>query len=854
MTITALDFWNDPDVLERAEADLERLAGEDVSLAFANLDAFGRGAVLYALDYGLAVFRLRPQDKRPLRAGWRAEATSDPVEVVRLFEQSPGANVGAAMGEPSGVDLIDADIDRKKEKNGPLALEVAGYYIPETWTAQTGRGGFHYYVKHRPGLKNQDGFLDGVDYKSTGGLVVLPPSIHPNGTPYTWLNTPGAVALAESPDWLPEAIPAREARPKEARATPTLDLPPTNGTAGDVDPYVSKAISDELSAVASAGEGTRNSTLNLAAFNLGQLCPRYASASDLLERLVAAAVSVGLSEGEARKTAGSGLSSGAKDPREIEPPHTKQERARKSIFSVALTQAEDASDGADVDAEEIAARAAEIEEALVSRPQTDPGAAERIVVQYQQDIRLVRSNIPGAATRPLLWSERLGRWSYDSGVALKIMALKTARRTHKLAAGRIDEAAEALKADPESAEAKNALAAAESLSKWARRSEGNARLEAAADCVYMSQKLEIDAEEIDARPMLMNVGNGTLDLETGKLRAPSRADLMTSGAPVKYDPAARAPTFERVVSEMFAGRDDVVAFVQEFVGLCLSGIVGGHAKAIPIFYGPSGNNGKSTLIDALFGVFGPYATETAAATFYAKPAHMQGGPSNDLAAIAGKRLTTAVETSSGARLDEATLKKISGGDMMVARFMHKEFFAFRPQAKIIFVTNHLPRVDACSPAMWTRLRLIPFEVEFGKPGAPPLDETIPAQLRAEAPGILNWALEGFGRFLADGFTPSPTVADATSEFRDSEDWLDEFLSTYAFEGENQRVDRADLWKAFRQAEDGRPRVSRPKFYEAVGGKYSLHKSDGKRYFLGLDLNTEGRNLISRSRLPDWGRN
>ena len=96
--------------------------------------------------------------------------------------------------------------------------------------------------------------------------------------------------------------------------------------------YGAKALQGELAAVRSAQPGTRNATLNRAAFSLGQLlaggalnCGRW----PLEDELLAAALACGLPEEEARKTITSGLDKGAQSPRSVpeRPAPTQQDAA-----------------------------------------------------------------------------------------------------------------------------------------------------------------------------------------------------------------------------------------------------------------------------------------------------------------------------------------------------------------------------------------------------------------------------------------------------------------------------------------------------------------------------------------------
>ena len=64
------------------------------------------------------------------------------------------------------------------------------------------------------------------------------------------------------------------------------------------------------------------------------------------------------------------------------------------------------------------------------------------------------------------------------------------------------------------------------------------------------------------------------------------------------------PTWERFIREVFADDAETIAFVQRAVGYSLTGKIIEHV--IIVLYG-LGSNGKTTLIDALHGLPGPYA-------------------------------------------------------------------------------------------------------------------------------------------------------------------------------------------------------------------------------------------------------
>ena len=160
----------------------------------------------------------------------------------------------------------------------------------------------------------------------------------------------------------------------------------------------------------------------------------------------------------------------------------------------------------------------------------------------------------------------------------------------------------------------------------------------------------------------------------------------------------------------------------------------------------------------------------------------------------GKRFVTASEVNEGARWNEARLKALTGGDYIPARFLHAEFFTFRPVAKFWFAVNTKPQAHDHSHGFWRRLRLIPFPCTF------PIDKKLSAALMAEAAGILAWAVRGCLRWQLDGLQAPAIVTTTTDEYREDSDPLSEFLRAACVIGDtvaDSEMSASDLYKHYR---------------------------------------------------------
>lgn len=158
-----------------------------------------------AIKYAKLKWPIFPANlKSPAIKDWRTLATINPQKIASLFNVHH-TGIALATGKESGVIVVD--IDNKNGVNGFLALENAGVELPDTVSVLTPTGGRHYYFKFIPNLKNSAGVLgsgSGVDIRTDGGLVILPPSMHPIGGTYEWMSdqSPWEIEIAEFPQEL----------------------------------------------------------------------------------------------------------------------------------------------------------------------------------------------------------------------------------------------------------------------------------------------------------------------------------------------------------------------------------------------------------------------------------------------------------------------------------------------------------------------------------------------------------------------------------------------------------------------------------------------------------------------------
>jgi len=233
------------------------------------------GMLAHAIAYaraGIPVLPLVPGGKNPATTHGKDDATTDLAQIEQWWTRRPRSNIG--VRPLHGQVVLDVDV----QHGGPAFMEaLRDRYgpLPSTWVARTGQGGQHIWLRCDGPFRGKLG--TGVDIKSHSGYLVAPPSIHPNGNRYSWLNDN---PIVNAPEWL---------RPMIAPLARTETFQSRSRVYGD---------SQLVDAVANAPAGLRNKLLYWAA----RRAVESGTFGELRDRLEATAVASGLTEYETRLT------------------------------------------------------------------------------------------------------------------------------------------------------------------------------------------------------------------------------------------------------------------------------------------------------------------------------------------------------------------------------------------------------------------------------------------------------------------------------------------------------------------------------------------------------------------------
>ncbi|MFI1183245.1 bifunctional DNA primase/polymerase [Streptomyces sp. NPDC020799] len=265
-------------------------------------------------------------------------ATADAERITAWWERTPKAGVGIAAG-PSGLVILDVDCHGGTPPEDPellpgldlphglapssivdgrdvlaLLCEARRAPYPEgdhTLTVRTPTGGVHIWFRSPTGMtwRPLAGALGWqLDVRAGSSYAVAPGTVTRAGA-YTVQGR--CRMVAELPAWLARDLDRTGHRVRAER--PRVVLPWRSRLIGTG--YIASAVRGELSAVAEAQPGTRNGTLNRAAFRLGTLlAPANLDRGQVADALLEAARHAGLPDREAEAAIRSGMGAGERQP------------------------------------------------------------------------------------------------------------------------------------------------------------------------------------------------------------------------------------------------------------------------------------------------------------------------------------------------------------------------------------------------------------------------------------------------------------------------------------------------------------------------------------------------------------
>lgn len=191
--------------------------------------------------------------KHPRTRNGVKDATNNLDMLRAWWEIFPGCNWALACGRASGLFVVDIDVKTETDGFESFARfqheHLSEGLVSATTSVVTGGGGRHLYFRYPSvTVRNRVEWLPGVDVRSDGGYVILPPSTHASGNRYHWQTW--VDELADAPAVLIDSIVATSA-PR-----------PGPGFPGWVTRTLSDLPDDEVVFEEGLSPGNRNDTMH----------------------------------------------------------------------------------------------------------------------------------------------------------------------------------------------------------------------------------------------------------------------------------------------------------------------------------------------------------------------------------------------------------------------------------------------------------------------------------------------------------------------------------------------------------------------------------------------------------------
>lgn len=344
--------------------------------------------------------------------------------------------------------------------------------------------------------------------------------------------------------------------------------------------------------------------------------------------------------------------------------------------------------------------------------------------------------------------------------------------------------------------------------------------------------------DLDADPWLLNCANGTLDLHTMGLRRHNPADRITKVTRAAYRPGERSHEWDAFLARSIPDRA-VRDYLARFVGVALIGEV--VEQSFTVATG-TGANGKGVFYETVQHALGDYGhmmdSDILTASRHGSGHEAKPG----LVDLRGRRFVVTSETAREVRLDETLMKLLTGGDLLTARALYQSPIQFTPSHSLLMVTNHLPKVPGNDPAVWRRLRVVPFNVVIPEEER---DAGLKARLKLTATdAILTWAVDGLVDYRRRGMDAPEAVRTATADYQRRSDSVARYLEERCIAMRTLYVPFSELWDDWARwaNEEGADEVSKREFGDELdrrGYTSGQKKLYGKNVKVRLGIGLQG---------------
>lgn len=344
-------------------------------------------------------------------------------------------------------------------------------------------------------------------------------------------------------------------------------------------------------------------------------------------------------------------------------------------------------------------------------------------------------------------------------------------------------------------------------------------------------QLHVKPSTFDHAAHLLGQTDRIVNLRQDKTYAPNSRYMIRRRPHIASVQEAQCPLWEATLRHMFPVQEEY-DFMQRALGYSITGAFSG--KSIFILHGPT-DTGKTLIQNVLSRVLGDvYCGLTPGTVFQEKN---ETHPTK-LIALDGARMAVVEETSSSHLLDIEMVKAISGGGIIRARGIGKNFYSFPSVAKLWFFGNSIPSMDKLDDALIKRMVIIPMEVVIPEDEK---DETLTDRIVSdEAAGVLDWLIAGAREWYAAGFSRKALGVPVQFELKkmrhvSESDRFGDFFSRWIEPSSNDHEWKGaagmfELYQLWAKSSEG-PKISLQRFIAMVRERgYVRHEHRNRAYY------------------------
>ena len=217
--------------------------------------------------------------------------------------------------------------------------------------------------------------------------------------------------------------------------------------------------------------------------------------------------------------------------------------------------------------------------------------------------------------------------------------------------------------------------------------------------------------KLDRNAYLLCFNNGVVDFKQKIFRKGQPDDFLSKCTNIDYTPN-KAPAILKEINDFMAQLfpvKELETYMWDHLASCLIGVNTNQTFHV---YKGSGRNGKSALTSLMSKSMGSYKG-TVPITLITSKRNGIGSTSSEVAQLDGIRYAVMQEPSKGDRINEGTMKEMTGGtDPIQARALFKDTVTFIPQFKLVVCTNTDFENTSNDDGTWRRMRYIDFMSKF----------------------------------------------------------------------------------------------------------------------------------------------